>query len=284
MLQGNLGPVIDPVLWKRMYRGIQVYKGTKLADKVAISPAQVRRKIEYMMEKGEHLTVNGASIILAELFGVLTGLRRSEHFASAVRQPNLTTLLCFRNLTGTSWDLGDCSRRHCMASWASNLSPHEILKVRNCYTKHQRHRVAHEVVAGPGYRHMSIALWLRIVVKLRLQLGEDITPASPLLVRRDRGKVLPMTGNFMAKMDKIYAPILGWHKATIHSRRRGFATAAVKSGVHMANITIAMRHSQGVTMQYIALSLQEKASITTRLAIAAYNEHVQAPEVLKTHG
>ena len=59
-----------------MYRGIQVYKGTKLADKVAISPAQVRRKIEYMRGKGEHLTVNGASIILAELFGVLTGLRR----------------------------------------------------------------------------------------------------------------------------------------------------------------------------------------------------------------
>ena len=177
---------MDPVLWKRMYRGIQVYKGTKLADKVAISPAQVRRKIEYMMKKGEHLTVDGASIILAELFGVLLGLRRSEHFASAVRQPNLTTLLCFRNLTGTSWDLGDCSSKHCMASWASNLSPHEILKVRLCYTKHQRHRVAHEVVAGPGYRHMSIALWLKNVVKLRLQLGEDITPVSPLLVRRDK--------------------------------------------------------------------------------------------------
>ena len=89
-----------------------------------------------------------------------------------------------------------------------------------------------------------------------------------------------MTGDFMTKMDKLYAPILGWHKATIHSRRRGFATAAVKSGIHMANITIAMRHSQGVTMQYIALSLQEKATITTRLAIAAYNELLHAPQVL----
>ena len=107
---------------------------------------------------------------------------------------------------------------------------------------------------------------------------------SPLLVRVKRGRIVPMTGAYMSSMDKIYSPVLGWHKATIHSRRRGFATAAVKSGVHMANITIAMRHSQGVTMQYIALSLQEKASITTRLAIAAYNEHVQAPEVLKTHG
>ena len=33
-----------------------------------------------------------------------------------------------------------------------------------------------------------------------------------------------------------------------------------------------MRHSQGVTMQYIALSLPEKAAKTTRLAIAAYNQ------------
>ena len=79
-----------------------------------------------------------------------------------------------------------------------------------------------------------------------------------------------MTGQFMSTMDKKYAPILGWLKATIHSRRRGFATAAVRSGIHMASISIAMRHSQGVTMQYVALSLAEKAAITTRLAIASY--------------
>ena len=81
-----------------------------------------------------------------------------------------------------------------------------------------------------------------------------------------------MTGQYMMKIDKIYAPKLGWHKATIHSRRRGFATAAVRSGIHMAQITIAMRHSQGVTMQYVALTLEDKAVITTRLAIAAYND------------
>ena len=75
----------------------------------------------------------------------------------------------------------------------------------------------------------------------------------------------------MARMDERYAPALGWYKATIHSRRRGFATALVRCGVHMALITIAMRHSQGVTMQYIALSVAQKASITTKLAIAAYN-------------
>ena len=77
-------------------------------------------------------------------------------------------------------------------------------------------------------------------------------------------------------MDKIYAPILGWFKATIHSRRRGFATAAVRCGIHMAKITIAMRHSQGVTMQYVALSLAERAAFTTRLAIAAYEGEAES--------
>ena len=76
----------------------------------------------------------------------------------------------------------------------------------------------------------------------------------------------------MSRMDSVYAPALGWFKATIHSRRRGFATAAVRSGVHMATITIALRHSQGVTMQYISLSTAEKAALTTRLAIEAYRD------------
>ena len=71
-------------------------------------------------------------------------------------------------------------------------------------------------------------------------------------------------------MDKVYGPVLGWFKATIHSRRRGFATAAVKCGIHMAKITLAMRHSQGVTMQYVAFSLAERAAFTTRLATASY--------------
>ena len=108
-------------------------------------------------------------------------------------------------------------------------------------------------------------------MKLRLKNNEILSPDSPLLVRLSKGKLVPMTGNFMAKMDKIYVPILGWYKATIHSRRRGFATAAVRSGIHMACITIAMRNSQGVTMQYMALSMAEKATITTRLAIVSYN-------------
>ena len=83
-----------------MYKGLLVYKGTTLAEKSAIFPVQVRKKIEYMMKRGEHYTLNGASIILAELCGVLLGLRRAEFFASAEKKPNRTTLLCFRNLEG----------------------------------------------------------------------------------------------------------------------------------------------------------------------------------------
>ena len=97
---------------------------------------------------------------------------------------------------------------------------------------------------------------------------------SPILVREKRGKIVPMTWQFMATMDKVYAPTLGWCNAAIHSRRRGFATAAVRSGVHMAAITVAMRHSQGVTMQYIALPLADKAAITTRLAVHSYHATV----------
>ena len=255
-----------------MYKGIQVYKGTSFSDKVAIVPHQVRRKIQYMISRGEHVTIDGASIILTELCGVLLGLRRSEHFASAERKPNTTTLLCFRNLTGAAWDLGDVTTRWDIATWANKLSTGEIIRVRLCYSKHQRHRVAHEVVAGPGYQHMSFALWLKILVKLRLKRKEILTVNSPLLVRENKGALVPMTGSFMSRMDKIYAPVLGWVKATIHSRRRGFVTAAVRCGVHMASISIAMRHSQGVTLQYVSLSLAEKASITPRLAIAAYDE------------
>ena len=120
---------------------------------------------------------------------------------------------------------------------------------------------------------MSVALWLRILVKLRLSSGEKLTADSPLLVRENHGKIVPMTGAFMARKDKAYVPALGWYKATIHKLRRGFATAAVRCGIHMAAITIAMRHSQGVT---VTLPLSDKASITTRLAIASYRTEATA--------
>ena len=110
LLSGNIGPVIDAFFWKRMYNGIRVYKGQSLAEKTAILPSQVRKKMHYMMERGEHCIVNGASVILAELCGVLLGLRRAEHFASRERNPNMTTLLCFQNLAGSKGDLGDCTK------------------------------------------------------------------------------------------------------------------------------------------------------------------------------
>ena len=40
----------------------------------------------------------------------------------------------------------------------------------------------------------------------------------------------------------------------------------------MAKISIAMRHSRGVTMQYVALTTAEKAAITTRLAVHSYRD------------
>ena len=96
---------------------------------------------------------------------------------------------------------------------------------------------------------------------------------SPLLVRAAKSKLVPMTGVFMG-MDKTLSPVLGRYKATIHRRRRGFDTAAVRRGIHMAFISIAMRHSQGVTLQYVSLSLAEKALLTTRIAIAAYDQEI----------
>ena len=120
---------------------------------------------------------------------------------------------------------------------------------------------------------MSVTLWINIKIRLRVSCGEELSVHSPILVRENKGKLVPMTAQFMAAMDKRYASMPGWLKMTIHSRRRGFATAAVRSGIHMASIAIAMRHSQGVTIQYVALSLAQKAAITTRLAIASYDEY-----------
>ena len=166
-----------------MFKGIEVYKGRSFAEKIAVLPGQVRKKIEYMVRRREHLTITGASIILAELCGVLLGLRRSKHFTSAELKPNNTTLLCFRNLAGATWDLADLTKKHNIKDWAKRLTHDDIIKVRLCYTKHQRHRVAHEVIAGPGYRLMSFVKWLKVVVRLRINLKEKLTVNSPLLVR-----------------------------------------------------------------------------------------------------
>ena len=57
----------------------------------------------------------------------------------------------------------------------------EVISVRLCLTKHQRHRVAHEVIAGPGYWCMALVRWIKITVSLRLNKGEVLTP---LLVRK----------------------------------------------------------------------------------------------------
>ena len=91
LLLGNTGPVVDAVLWKRMYKGILVYKGTKLADKVAILPSQVRKKIVYMLGQRDKGSIDYASLILADICGVLLGLRRSEFLAARQKDPDRTT-------------------------------------------------------------------------------------------------------------------------------------------------------------------------------------------------
>ena len=209
LLSGNIGPVVDPILWKRMFKGIQVYKGTRLADKVAILPSQVRKKIVYMMQQRDRGTIDYASVILADICGVLLGLRRSEFLAARENKPNATTLLCFQNLAGDSWDLADGARNWDIHAWAKRLRLDEVIRVRLCYAKHQRHRVAHQVIAGPGHKLMSFNFWIKIIVNMRIKLGEKITVKSPLLVRRVREKMVPLTGSFIARMDKIYAPTLG---------------------------------------------------------------------------
>ena len=56
---------------------------------------------------------------------------------------------------------------------------------------------------------MSFVYWIKIVVNMRFKLGETLTVESPILVRLTRGKIVPLTGNFVSRMDKIYAPLLG---------------------------------------------------------------------------
>ena len=65
------------------------------------------------------------------------------------------------------------------------------------------------MIAGPGYKLMSFVLWLKIVVKLRVAAGELVTVDSPLLVRDNRGVLVPMTGDFMARRDTHYASLAG---------------------------------------------------------------------------
>ena len=94
------------------------------------------------------------------------------------------------------------------AAWAERLKLDEVFRVRLCYAKNRRHRVAHEVIAGPGFRLMSFVTWLRVVIRIRLELGEKISLDSPLLVRENRKRIVPMTSAFMTAMDRIYAPKL----------------------------------------------------------------------------
>ena len=92
--------------------------------------------------------------------------------------------------------------------WAEKLGVYETFRIRLSYTKHKRHRIAHEVVAGLGYRVMNLVRWIKVVVKLHLRHKERLSADSPILVRVSKGRIVPMTANFMSRMGKNYASIL----------------------------------------------------------------------------
>ena len=56
---------------------------------------------------------------------------------------------------------------------------------------------------------MSFVFCVKIIVRLRVKLDEELTVGSPLLVRESRGKLVPLTDKFMTRMDKQWAPELG---------------------------------------------------------------------------
>ena len=53
------------------------------------------------------------------------------------------------------------------------------------------HRVAHEVIAGPGYSLLSFVL-RKIMVKLPVKLEITPTVNSPFLVCESKGKLVPI--------------------------------------------------------------------------------------------
>ena len=66
---------------------------------------------------------------------------------------------------------------------------------------------------------MSIDIWLKIAVKLRVRNKNRLIVESPILVRANRDRVEPITWAYKLRMDRVYAPNLDWFKASIHSRR-----------------------------------------------------------------
>ena len=94
-----------------------------------------------------------------------------------------------------------------MAEWARSIYNDEIFRVRLCYSNHQRYRVAHEEISGHSFKLMSLARWIKMAVALRNRYSEAITVDSPLLVWMNRGRLVPTTGTFMARMDKVYGPV-----------------------------------------------------------------------------
>ena len=71
LLLGNGSPIIDPVLWRRMFKGMEIYKTRSFVENIGEMPAQVRGEMQYMVSRGNHLIVTGTRLILTEICGVL---------------------------------------------------------------------------------------------------------------------------------------------------------------------------------------------------------------------
>ena len=60
------------------------------------------------------------------------------------------------------------------------------------------------MIAGPGIRRMSVVLWLKVLLK-RIARKEVLTADSTILVRENRGKLVPLAWAYMARLDKVDA-------------------------------------------------------------------------------
>ena len=78
---------------------------------------------------------------------------------------------------------------------------------------------------------MSIDIWLKIAVKLRVRNKNRLIVESPILVRANRDRVEPITWAYKLRMDRVYAPNL------IGLRHPYIVDGAVRRGIHMARST-----------------------------------------------
>ena len=216
---------------------------------------------------------------MAECLGNQGGLRNSEMFhKSEDPKQKHHRALKIGSLSGRcksvtfDFTVGVATHEEIL-EWARDLDPDTaILKWDLFYTKHNRTRLSHEVVTGPGFRALSVTLWLKKSLIRRAAMGEKFSTSSAILVRVKGEVLVPMTAKWRELRDKILEGFIGWVKEGItwHSRRRGFATDAIRAGVPSAIVKLCMRHRIDVTEGYICLPDSVKAAVSAKIAKLGY--------------